>query len=483
VSKTTGIAGIVVFLIDMLAVTLGLLSAHRLWIWYRPHVSDVLEISWWDLWLPNAFMPAASVLAVAWFVVLRGVGLYDPFRMTSSARLAAGVSRASVVLLVMAMALKFVMPETTYSRLLMIGFCVFASLYLGLFRLVFFRLQPLLPTHFTRRNIAIVGVANEALQIEERVKRDAWAHYDVIGFLRPSSAPEHSLVPNDRVLGSVADIASVVNHFDVHSVVLETSTISREEALVLAKRADEMGLHVYQVPFTWGVVSPRIDLANLGDLQLIDITALEYPSLAKQTKRVIDLLLVGIGGCALLPFLLGVAAIVKLQDGGPVLFVQQRAGRGGRKFPFYKFRSMVPNAEQLRASLNSQNEADGVLFKMKNDPRVTRFGHFIRKTSIDEFPQLLNVLTGDMNLVGPRPLPMTDLQGISQDPEMAYWFELRSKVKPGITGPWQVSGRSNLGMKDMIQHDIHYIQNWSLWLDLALLARTLPAVVRGRGAK
>jgi lipopolysaccharide/colanic/teichoic acid biosynthesis glycosyltransferase len=162
--------------------------------------------------------------------------------------------------------------------------------------------------------------------------------------------------------------------------------------------------------------------------------------------------------------------------------VSPRTGRGGRVFGFLKFRSMVVNADQQRAALAELNESDGRLFKMRNDPRVTRFGQFIRRTSIDELPQLLNVLRGEMNLVGPRPLPSGDLAGIEGDVEMRYWFDLRHKVNPGITGLWQVSGRSETGFAEMVRHDIHYIQNWSPWLDLQILVKTLPAVMRGRGA-
>jgi lipopolysaccharide/colanic/teichoic acid biosynthesis glycosyltransferase len=157
-------------------------------------------------------------------------------------------------------------------------------------------------------------------------------------------------------------------------------------------------------------------------------------------------------------------------------------GRGGRTFDFFKFRSMVVDADRMKDELRAFNESDGRLFKMRNDPRVTPIGRFIRKYSVDELPQLLNVLRGDMNLVGPRPLPEADLAGIEDDPEMRYWFEQRGKVKPGITGLWQVMGRSDLGFAEMVRHDIYYIQNWSFWLDVQILLKTVPAVLRGRGA-
>ena len=159
-----------------------------------------------------------------------------------------------------------------------------------------------------------------------------------------------------------------------------------------------------------------------------------------------------------------------------------RTGRGGRTFDFYKFRSMVVGADKLKADLAAQNETDGRLFKIKRDPRITPIGRFIRTFSIDELPQLLNVLRGEMNLVGPRPLPAEDMAGIEHDDEMRYWFEQRGKVNPGITGMWQVMGRSDLGFAEMVRHDIYYIQNGSLWLDLQILVKTIPAVFKGRGA-
>ena len=143
---------------------------------------------------------------------------------------------------------------------------------------------------------------------------------------------------------------------------------------------------------------------------------------------------------------------------------------------------MVVGADERRADLNDQNESDGRLFKMQNDPRVTSVGRILRRWSLDELPQIWNVIRGDMNLVGPRPLPEGDLDGIENDPEIAYWFELRHKVPPGITGLWQVSGRSELGFREMVRLDISYIQNWSPWLDLKILLSTLPAVLKGRGA-
>lgn len=184
--------------------------------------------------------------------------------------------------------------------------------------------------------------------------------------------------------------------------------------------------------------------------------------------------------CALLllfPLLLMVYLIIKITDPGPAFFVQPRMGRGGVPFGMYKFRSMVNNAEELKAKLMEQNERDGPAFKMTDDPRITPIGRFIRKWSIDELPQLYNVLKGDMSIVGPRPLPVTE------DAQMGQWHVMRREVKPGITCLWQIADRDNIGFNEWIRLDIQYIRNLSFWLDVKIILLTVPAVLTNRGAK
>jgi lipopolysaccharide/colanic/teichoic acid biosynthesis glycosyltransferase len=194
-------------------------------------------------------------------------------------------------------------------------------------------------------------------------------------------------------------------------------------------------------------------------------------------KRLLDL-----AGAALLllwisPVFIAVALAIRMTSGGPVLFVQERLGINKRKFRLYKFRTMVVQAEQLQGSLLSLNEVEGPVFKIRNDPRITRLGKFLRRTSIDELPQLLNVLKGDMSLVGPRPLPTRDYEGFSDD-----GHRRRFSVRPGLTCLWQVSGRNDIPFERWMQMDMQYIDSWSLGLDFKILAKTVPAVFRGTGA-
>lgn len=476
-----GLLGAAVIALDVLAFFLGEWLAASFWMWWRPQLALVVPVRVLALYGPNPFMPPAALLLAGWLLALRSAGLYDPGQMTSSVHIAKGLARATLLVLAGVVVLQFFLSAQSWSRVLILA-TVFGVAGLSvLFRLIFFQAQRYLPRPFAPVRVAIAGTGEDAARMDARIRRYGHGTYEVVGFLDAHREPTR--VPSERILGEVADFQRLVNVHDLRMVVITAFALDREETLALATRADQMGLKVMQVPISWGAANPRVDLAMLGDLRLIDLTALSYPSWGELVKRIMDLVVSLLGGLLISPILLGVALAIKLQDGGPVLFVQPRSGRGGRQFPFYKFRSMVTDAERLRAELSQQNEADGVLFKMKDDPRITPLGRFIRRWSIDELPQVWNVIRGDMNLVGPRPLPMSDLEGAERDPEIAYWLELRGKVKPGITGAWQIAGRSDLGFHDMVQLDIDYVQSWSIFLDILILIRTLPAVLRGRGAR
>lgn len=179
----------------------------------------------------------------------------------------------------------------------------------------------------------------------------------------------------------------------------------------------------------------------------------------------------------ILPLLLIVSVLIKLTSPGPVFFSQERVGLNKRRFRLYKFRTMVPDAEKKLAELEQFNEVSGPVFKIKNDPRITWIGKYLRKLSVDELPQIINVLKGDMSLVGPRPLPVRDYEGFDQD-----WQRRRFSVRPGITCLWQVGGRSSISFERWMELDMEYIDNWSLLLDLKILLKTVPAVLKGSGA-
>jgi len=236
------------------------------------------------------------------------------------------------------------------------------------------------------------------------------------------------------------------------------------------------GIDLVLAPALTDVAGPRIHTRPVAGLPLIHVEAPEFRGTRKLIKGFVDRALALVGLILALPVFAIIAIAVKLDSPGPVLFRQVRVGLGGREFNVYKFRTMVVDADKMLASLAEKNETDGLLFKMRNDPRVTRVGRVLRKWSLDELPQLLNVLRGDMSLVGPRPPLPSEVARYNGD------VARRLLVKPGMTGLWQVSGRSDLSWEDGIRLDLYYVENWSLAVDLTILWKTIGAVLQRRGA-
>src|SRR5439155_6062508 len=230
------------------------------------------------------------------------------------------------------------------------------------------------------------------------------------------------------------------------------------------------------VPCLFGAVPAQISLESIGGVQLLTVSERQPPEFALATKRAADVALAGCGLFALLPLLLLIAAVVKLDSPGPALYRATRVGRKGRRFVCYKFRTMIPQADAAKDDLRSLNERDGAFFKIANDPRITRIGRFLRRYSLDELPQLWSVLIGDMSLVGPRPHPPDDVKLYSTHDLQRLDF------MPGITGLWQVTARQDPSFVRSVALDVEYIKSWNLWLDLRILWKTIPAVLQGSGA-
>jgi exopolysaccharide biosynthesis polyprenyl glycosylphosphotransferase len=229
-------------------------------------------------------------------------------------------------------------------------------------------------------------------------------------------------------------------------------------------------------PALTDIAGPRIHTQQVAGLPLIHVTTPTLEGGQRVAKRLFDVAVSAVLIVLSLPLMVAVAVLIKLHDRGPVLFKQDRVGIGGAPFQMWKFRSMVVDAESRLASLQTSSDGNGLLFKMKKDPRVTSIGRLLRKFSFDELPQLFNVLIGSMSLVGPRPPLPSEVEAYEQD------VRRRLLVKPGLTGLWQVSGRSNLSWQDSVRLDLYYVENWSLAGDLLILLKTFRAVFQGAGA-
>jgi len=259
-------------------------------------------------------------------------------------------------------------------------------------------------------------------------------------------------------------------------VIVATTAVDAVTTNRLARDLTELGIHVELSSSLSDISAERLSLRPLGRFPVLYVEPVRRTGWRPVAKRAFDLLLAGGLLVVGAPFLALVALAVKVDSRGPVLFRQERVGKDGRRFSVVKFRTMVADAEQRLIDLRERNEADGPLFKLRDDPRVTRVGAWLRKLSIDEMPQLWNVARGEMSLVGPRPALAAEMT--SWEPELHH----RLRVKPGITGMWQVSGRSDSSFEEYSRLDLYYVDNWSLVNDLAIVAKTVPTILLRRGA-
>jgi len=278
-----------------------------------------------------------------------------------------------------------------------------------------------------------------------------------------------------KVLGSTADLGDLCRRHRVDRIIVSFSA-SSDRLLLESLRVLEGRVPVSVVPRLYELHSWRSELEELHGMSLLHISPASLTLGARVSKRTMDVTLALAAIVFAMPLWLAVAAAIKLDSSGPVFFRQERTGRGGRAFSIFKFRTMTDDAWDNRSTLAAVNEVDGPLFKMRSDPRVTRVGKFLRKTSIDEFPQLLNVVRGEMSLVGPRPLPVEESERL--DGAALTRFD----VSPGLTGLWQVSGRSDLSYADLQHLDSVYVRSWSLLWDLRIIKDTPRSVLAGRGA-
>jgi len=279
-------------------------------------------------------------------------------------------------------------------------------------------------------------------------------------------------------LGRFEDLDAVIEAQQIDRVIIAFSRASHEQLLESIRACRDAGVSVDVVPRLFEFLDGVRALDQVGGLPLLSIGSPVLTSASLAAKRLLDVLGSTLLIALLSPMMIAIAIAIKLESRGPVFFRQRRAGRDNTSFHLIKFRSMYVDAEQRKAEIAALNEADdGVMFKIRRDPRVTRVGQFLRRSSLDELPQLFNVLKGEMSLVGPRPLIFPETAALEKD-----WHLRRLELRPGLTGPWQVYGRSQSPFQEMIRFDYQYVAGWSLARDIEILLATLPAVVSGRGA-
>lgn len=327
------------------------------------------------------------------------------------------------------------------------------------------------------RRVIVVGSAYAALDLTSVMARESQAGMQVVGVCVPRSDIDRARDSGLAVLGDLDQVPGMIGHHGADAVAVTGSDATRHNYLrELAWSLEGAGVELLVHPGLVEVAGPRMHIRPYVGLPLLYVEHPHFTGWRRFVKRATDLALTLVGGVLISPVLALIALAIKLEDGGPVIFKQSRVGLDGSTFTMYKFRSMHTDAESRLAQLRASNPAIGLMFKLQQDPRVTRVGRFLRTYSLDELPQLANVILGQMSLVGPRPPLQSEVDGYE------HQARRRLLVTPGLTGLWQVNGRSLLSWEETVRLDLRYVENWTLTMDLLILWKTIFAVAARRGA-
>lgn len=323
--------------------------------------------------------------------------------------------------------------------------------------------------------VLLLGTGADARLLSEKISGRAGADLDLVGYLADDGTRDEAPATGLRRLGTLRDLDAITRGHRVARIVVASSALDSDVLTEVLREASRLGTKVSVLPSLADVLGPATEVDDLEGITLLSVNPVRFSRSSWLLKRTLDITLSGVSLAVLLPLLPFVALAIKLDSPGPVLFSQPRRGRAGRVFRMHKLRTMVPDAETRLETLRSQS-AHSAWLLVDHDPRVTRLGRFLRRTSLDELPQLWNVLIGEMSLVGPRPMPL------DTDRHIKGWARRRLDLTPGITGLWQVLGRTSITFEEMIKLDYVYVTNWSVWRDVQLLLRTVSVVLSRRGA-
>jgi exopolysaccharide biosynthesis polyprenyl glycosylphosphotransferase len=448
--------------IDLIGVTAALFTA--LIVKLALHGNPDAGVAWGDArhWLPFSYLITVLMFA--------RVDLYaDRPRRPGLSSIAAALFQVTVIALVFALA----SGQHFSSYYIFYGSLFFGVVYIAGLRELHLRATGwlLLQAGYQRRAL-LVGSGKHIDAVAHALEGRSRTRVDLVGYISLTPRPQNGL----RSLGQMDDLPDVLGRERIQEVIIADPDFPQEQAVELVDLCHQRGVTVQVAPSTMEILIDRAEFVPGQVVPLFKLRPPVFEGIDYALKRTFDLVVAGLGLLFLSPILLAIAITVKLSSRGPIIYRSVRPGMAGRPFYCFKFRTMREHAEQVQADLESLNEKSGALFKIRKDPRLTGVGRFLRRYSLDELPQLVNVVRGEMSLVGPRPLPMRDFNRLEE------WHKKRYLVLPGITGLWQVSGRSELDFDDLVRLDFLYLERWSIMLDLSILLKTIPAVLSRRGA-
>jgi len=416
------------------------------------------------------------LIIFVWGILLYLFSVDDFSKVMSLRSLFFSILKTVIVGIATIIIILFLIHEQTISRPLIIGFGGLNFIFLSIEKLVLIYLLKRGASQ-KKENISqvlVIGTGGKAKQINKIIENNRHWGIKVLDCLDFDPSLKEKKV--NKSLQSASELSIILKNNVVDYVIFTLPLKLWNYLPELLKSCEEVGIPSYAVPDFNYSDFVQVKIEDFFGISLLKFLTIPEFGGSIFFKEIFD----WIGACLLLtilsPLFLIIAFIIKITSPGPVFFKQERSGLNGRKFTFYKFRSMVKNAEEIKENLQHLNETSGPVFKIKNDPRVTKFGRFLRRTTLDELPQLINVIKGEMSLVGPRPPIPSEVE------KYDTWQRRRLSMKPGMTCIWQISGRSKISFEKWMGLDLKYIDNWSLWLDFKILLKTIPAILSRKGA-
>ncbi len=426
----------------------------------------------------TAFIPISLTLTALLLGIYKLNGVYSQPRgapwFDEVYRLLTGTATAIIV---MVFVIVFLFQPLLYSRLIFVYAGVLITIFLSASRLA----KRVARDYLRKKGLGvdrllIVGAGEVGRTVMRHVVAQPSLGYHVVGFVDDDPDKGSTDIGRFKALGSTTNIPRLVKELVVDEVIITLPWMYHRKIVSIIAQCEREQVRVRIVPDMFQMTLSHLDVEDLGGIPMIGVREISISRGEMLYKRALDVVISTLGLILLLPFFALIAVLIRLDSPGAAFFTQIRVGKGEKLFACYKFRSMRHGADAEKDELLAFNEADGPIFKMRDDPRITRVGRILRRTSLDELPQLFNVLRGHMSIVGPRPAPPSEVQ------RYQAWHKRRLEVAPGMTGLWQVSGRSELTFDEMVLLDLYYIENWSPMLDLQIMLRTFPKMITGEGA-
>lgn len=387
------------------------------------------------------------------------------------------IASATTIGVVLLLILNLIFGQISYSRLIFLYTAAFVTILLGISRGIMYAGRSYLRNQgIGLERVVLVGAGDVGRMVLRNIAAQPSLGYQLVGFLDDNPAKNQTNIGRFQALGPLHNFADVLREHDIDTAIICLPWQSHRTVAHLLQLCEQTGVKMQIVPDLFQLTKNQMQVEQLNGIPLITTRDVSIAGWNLFVKRVMDVILATLASLVALPVGTLIALAIRLDSPGPVLYTQTRIGRNGQPFKIYKFRSMIVNAEDHLNQMAALNEASGPLFKMRDDPRCTTVGRILRRFSLDELPNLINIFRGEMSLVGPRPnLP-------EEAAQYKAWHRKRLSVSPGMTGLWQVSGRSALTFDEMVLLDIYYAENWSLTLDMSILLRTIPKVLAADGA-